>query len=65
MEKAAKLGFSRIFTCFLSIPEDKRESYLVEFKNLRKQTRFEVAADTNLVFKIIGATPGNLNHLLI
>ena len=29
MEKAAKLGFSRIFTCFLSIPEDKRESYLV------------------------------------
>ena len=22
MEKAAKLGFSRIFTCFLSIPED-------------------------------------------
>ena len=32
METAAKLGFSRIFTCFLSIPDDKRESYLKEFK---------------------------------
>ena len=29
MEKAAKLGYTRIFTCFLSIPDDKRESYLV------------------------------------
>jgi len=28
METAAKLGFSRIFTCFLSIPDDKRESYI-------------------------------------
>lgn len=28
METAAKLGFTRIFTCFLSIPDDKRESYL-------------------------------------
>ena len=34
MEKAAKLGFTRIFTCFLSIPDDKRESYLVEFKEV-------------------------------
>ena len=33
MEKAAKLGFSRIFTCFLSIPDDERESYLVQFKD--------------------------------
>ena len=64
MEKAAKLGFSRIFTCFLSIPEDKRESYLVEFKEFMDKAHelgFEVAADTNPeVFKIIGATPGNL-----
>lgn len=64
MEKAAKLGFSRIFTCFLSIPDDKRESYLVEFKEFMDKAHelgFEVAADTNPeVFKIIGATPDNL-----
>lgn len=64
MEKAAKLGFKRIFTCFLSIPEDKRESYLVEFKEFMAKAHelgFEVAADTNPeVFKLIGATPSNL-----
>lgn len=64
MEKAAKLGYSRIFTCFLSIPEDKRESYLVEFKEFMTKAHelgFEVAADTNPeVFKILGATPDNL-----
>lgn len=64
MEKAAKLGFKRIFTCFLSIPEDKRESYLVEFKEFMTKAHelgFEVAADTNPeVFKLIGATPDNL-----
>lgn len=64
MEKAAKLGFSRIFTCFLSIPEDSRESYLVEFKEFMTKAHelgFEVAADTNPeVFKLIGATPDNL-----
>lgn len=64
MGKAAKLGFSRIFTCFLSIPDEERESYLVEFKDFMKKAHelgFEVAADTNPeVFKIIGATPDNL-----
>lgn len=64
MEKAAKLGFKRIFTCFLSIPEDKRESYLVEFKEFMTKAHelgYEVAADTNPeVFKLIGATPDNL-----
>ena len=64
MEKAAKLGFKRIFTCFLSIPEDRRESYLVEFKEFMTKAHelgFEVAADTNPeVFKLIGATPDNL-----
>lgn len=64
MEKAAKLGYSRIFTCFLSIPEDKRESYIGEFKEFMTKAHelgFEVAADTNpQVFDIIGATPGNL-----
>lgn len=37
MEKAAKLGYSRIFTCFLSIPDEERESYLVEFKEFMKK----------------------------
>jgi len=64
MEKAAKLGYSRIFTCFLSIPDEERETYLVEFKNFMAKAHelgFEVAADTNPgVFKLIGATPGNL-----
>ena len=64
MEKAAKLGFSRIFTCFLSIPDDERESYLVQFKDFMKKAHelgFEVAADTNpQVFDLIGATPSNL-----
>lgn len=64
LEKAAKLGYTRIFTCFLSIPEDQRETYLVEFKefmNKAHELGFEVAADTNpQVFELIGATPGNL-----
>ena len=64
LEKAAKLGYTRIFTCFLSIPEDQRESYLVEFKEFMDKAHelgFEVAADTNpQVFALIGATPGNL-----
>lgn len=64
MEKAAKLGFSRIFTCFLSIPEDERAAYMVEFKKFMEKAHelgFEVAADTNpAVFELIGATPDNL-----
>lgn len=64
MEKAAKLGYSRIFTCFLSIPEDERAEYMVQFKEFMKKAHelgFEVAADTNPgVFELIGATPDNL-----
>ncbi|MDD8049365.1 MAG: MupG family TIM beta-alpha barrel fold protein [Thomasclavelia sp.] len=64
MERASKYGFSRIFTCFLSIPEDKRESYIGEFKefmNKAHELGFIVAADTNPeVFKVMGATPSNL-----
>lgn len=64
LEKAAKLGYSRIFTCFLSVPEEKRESYMVEFKefiNKAHELGFEVAADTNPeVFKLLGATPDDI-----
>ena len=64
LEKAAKLGYSRIFTCFLSIPEDEAESYLKSFKDFMTKAHelgFEVAADTNPgAFKLLGATPSNL-----
>ncbi|MCD7839571.1 MAG: MupG family TIM beta-alpha barrel fold protein [Erysipelotrichaceae bacterium] len=65
MEKAASLGFTRIFTCFLSVPDDERETYLnTTFKDFMKKAHelgFEVAADTNPeVFKLIGASPDNL-----
>ena len=64
MEKAARLGYKRIFTCFLSIPEEERASYMVEFKKFMEKAHelgFEVAADTNPgVFSLVGATPDNL-----
>ncbi len=65
MEKAASLGFTRMFTCFLSVPDDERETYLkTTFKDFMKKAHelgFEVAADTNPeVFKLIGASPDNL-----
>lgn len=64
MEKAAKLGYSRIFTCFLSVPEDEIDTYKVEFKEFMQKAHelgFEVAVDTNPeVFKVLGATPSNL-----
>lgn len=65
MKKAASLGFTRIFTCFLSVPDDERETYLkTTFKDFMKKAHelgFEVAADTNPeVFKLIGASPDNL-----
>ena len=47
METAAKLGFSRIFTCFLSIPDDKRESYLKELEYLN--SHFD-SIDANIPF---------------
>lgn len=54
---------------FLSIPDDKRESYLKEFKGFMDKAHelgFVVAADTNPeVFKLIGATPNNLKPLQI
>lgn len=64
LEKAAQLGCSRIFTCFLSIPEDRRETYLVEFKEFMDKAHelgSEAAANTNPeVFTLTGATPDNL-----
>ena len=52
MEKAASLGFSRIFTCFLSIPEEERESYMGTFKDFMKKAHelgFEVQIQLSLI----------------
>lgn len=64
MEMASKYGFTRIFTCFLSVPDEKLDSYLVEFKDFLNEAHklgFEVAVDTNnTVFDKLKATPTNL-----
>lgn len=63
MELAASLGFTRIFTCLLSVSKDKDTmiSEFQEFMNRAHQLGFEVAVDTNPdVFNRLGATPLDL-----
>lgn len=64
MEAAAKLGFSRIFTCFLSVEKEEVEDFKKEFKEFMDKAHslgFEVAVDTNHeVFNNFNATPENL-----
>ncbi|MGX8850946.1 DUF871 domain-containing protein [Amedibacillus sp. YH-ame10] len=63
MEVAAKYGFTRIFTCLLSVKKSKEE-IIEEFSDFMKRAHalgFEVAVDTNPeVFKHLGATPLDL-----
>ena len=63
MQLAAKHGFSRIFTCLLSVEKDAEET-VAEFGAFVAQAHdlgFVVAVDTNEdVFARLGATPGNL-----
>ena len=63
MEMAAKYGFSRIFTCLLSVEKDA-EATKAEFGSFVKRAHelgFEVAVDTNEeVFERLGATPFDL-----
>lgn len=63
MEMAAKLGFSRIFTCLLSASRDI-EVVRKEFGAFMKKAHelgFEVAVDTNPeVFDALGASPSDL-----
>lgn len=63
MERAAALGFSRIFTCLLSVKKDAAGT-IAEFGAFMKKAHelgFEVAVDTNEeVFERLGATTGNL-----
>ena len=64
MEMAAKYGFTRIFTCFLSASSDP-EVVKKEFGSFIRRAHelgFEVAADTNpQVFKSLGASPEDLS----
>ncbi len=64
MELAAKYGFSRIFTCLLSVEKDA-ESTIEEFGGFISQAHdlgFVVAVDTNEeVFERLGATPTDLS----
>lgn len=65
MEKAASLGYSRIFTCFLSVAEEEIEEYKKTFKEFSKKAHalgFEIAVDTHLeVFNALGATPEDIS----
>lgn len=63
MEIASKLGFTRIFTCLLSVNKPKEEM-MQEFKEYMDKAHelgFEVAVDTNgAVFEHLGAKPNDL-----
>lgn len=63
MELAAMNGFSRIFTCLLSVEKDA-EGTIAEFGGFMAKAHelgFIVAVDTNeKVFERLGATPSNL-----
>lgn len=63
MELAAKYGFKRIFTCLLSVSEDKEHIMKTfgAFMDKAHALGFCVAVDTNPeVFKHLGATPMDL-----
>lgn len=63
MELASTYGFSRIFTCLLSVKKSKEETLeeFTDFMNRAHALGFEVAVDTNPdVFKHLGATPLDL-----
>lgn len=64
MRKAGKLGFKRVFTCFLSVKESKEElvKNFGEFCRVAHEAGLTVSADTNPeVFRHIGATPYDLS----
>lgn len=63
MELAAKYGFTRIFTCLLSVTETKEEivQNFGELMNKAHEFGFEVAVDTNQqVFERLGAKPNDI-----
>lgn len=64
IRKAGKLGYKRVFTCFLSVEGDK-DQIVKEFSELCQvchEAGMVIAADTNpTVFEKIGATPYDLS----
>lgn len=63
MELAAKYGFSRIFTCLLSVTETREEiiENFGEFMRKAHSFGYEVAVDTNQqVFERLGAKPNDI-----
>ncbi len=68
VKRASELGYTRIFTCFLSVDKQTRSEYFKVFKNFSQychELGFELAVDTNPeIFAEIGATPTNLQPLI-
>lgn len=64
IRKAGKLGFKRVFTCFLSVTEDK-DAVVKNFSELCSvchEAGMIISADTNPeVFERLGATPYDLS----
>lgn len=64
MQLAAKYGFTRLFTCMLSMDETKEEilEHMTTFCKQAHELGFIVSVDTNpAVFEKIGATPLDLS----
>ena len=64
MELAAKYGFTRIFTCLLSVQKPKEEivAEFKEFMDKAHELGFLVSVDTNPeVFKHLGASPQDVS----
>ena len=64
MKLAAKYGFTRLFTCMLSMEESKEEiiANMKQFTSQAHELGFIVSVDTNpRVFAKIGATPTDLS----
>ena len=64
IRKAARLGYKRVFTCFLSVTENKDEvvKNFAELCHVVHENGMIIAADTNPeVFDRLGATPYDLS----
>ena len=64
MELAAKYGFSRIFTCLLSVTETREEiiERFTEFVSKAHEFGYEVSVDTNgEVFNLLGAKADDIS----
>ena len=64
MEKAGRLGYKRVFTCFLSVTESKEDTIrnFHEFCEVAHKAGLTVSADTNPeVFRKLDATPYDLS----